>query len=83
MRQVYVLETFEDIEHAFNGVRVTGDSTPMVEDNAVLCIHGDSLSIESKKYVLGESVRNKGNDFVLYCINRVMGKKFSADKIQT
>lgn len=83
MRQVFVLDTFEDIEKAFNGVRGPDDKTPMMEEKAKLNIHGDTLTLESENFVLGEHVRSCGNRFVLHCISRVLGKKFSADKINT
>lgn len=83
MRQVHVLETFEDIENVFCGTRMAGDSTPSVDEKDILHIHGDSLTLDSKKFVLGENVRCMGNAFVVHCIGRVMGKRFSADKIAT
>ncbi len=76
MKQVFVLETFEDIEKAFSETRIDGDETPIVEEEAVLHIRNDSLMLESKKFVLGEAVRCMGDQFVLYCIQQVIGNKF-------
>ena len=83
MNQVYVLETFEDIEKAFSRVRSSGDSTPSVENSDRLEIHGDSLTLKSKRFVLGENVRVSGNAFVRHCIGRVLGSQFSADRLNT
>lgn len=80
MKQVYKLETFADIRHAFSSVRASGDPVPAVGEKDCLVIGGDWMRLESKTFVLSEDMQQSGRKFVEYCIHEVIGKHFDCEK---
>jgi hypothetical protein len=80
MKQVFKLETFEDIEKAFVGIREPDDPVPVVGEKDCLVIGGDWMRIESKSFVLSENMQASGRKFVEYCIYKVIGPHFDAEK---
>lgn len=77
MRQVYVLETFEDIRSAFYQVRVPSDVTPMIEEKAHIKIEGRDLRlIGSERFVLSESLMAAGQQFISDCLRLAVGTRF-------
>lgn len=73
MRQVTVLESFNDIEQAFASVRPVG-SPERIEQYAKLYISEDGRMTlnESKLFVLGDSIREQGHEFIEWCVKRVI-----------
>lgn len=82
MRQVHLLETFNDVRAAFSEA-CDGDSSPRVEAKARLHISRDRLVLESKSFVLSDDLANSGSKFVVDCINFAIGNRFSADHLRT
>lgn len=80
MKQVFKLETFDDIKKAFSGSRNAGDPVPMADDKDCLVIGGDWMRLESKNFVLSEELQSSGRKFVEHCIREVIGKRFDCEK---
>lgn len=81
MRQVRVLESFEDIATAFARVRQAGTGDEAIEEYAKLhASESGRLSLSgSKKFVLGDSLREQGNEFIEWCVQRVVSN-YKAEK---
>ena len=82
MKKVFQLDSFTDIRKAFDGCRDTGDEVPMIEEKAMLHIDGTELRLDSSVFVLSESLRGKGREFVLNCISEAVGNRFTAYKLR-
>ena len=80
MKQVFKLETFEDIEKAFCGSRSAGDPVPMAGEKDCLVIGGDWMRLESKTFVLSGDLQVSGRKFVEHCIHKVIGTRFDCEK---
>jgi len=81
MKQVFELETFEDIEKACWGARSADDPVPLMSDKDLLYFDGEHMTLVSRQFVLSEKLRDKGREFVLHCIQKTLGSHFSADKL--
>ena len=67
MKTVHLIETFDDLCNAFNGVRVGGDKTPMIEKNTVLhCNFGDLelKGVKSELFVIADELKPKAKLFL-------------------
>lgn len=74
MRQVHVIETFEDLVHAFSGVRSPDDKYPMAGSyDKIHILEGGKLRLESKTFMLSDDMRDKGKQLIVYCITKTLG----------
>lgn len=81
MKQVYLLDSFQDIEKAFSSDRQAGDATPAIEERARLHISKKSLTLTgTAKFVLSEDLKTKGEGFVKHCIIKCIGNKYELNQ---
>ena len=75
MKTVHLIETFDDVCHAFRQSRSAHDAVPMIEEDAVPMIEEDAvLHVEfgeiilkkTEKFVIGESIKENGKEFLLF-----------------
>ena len=69
MRTVQLIETFDDLGHAFNPVRSGDDPTPRIEPDIKLhCNFGDIefKGCRSKLFAISDELKPKAKEFLLF-----------------
>lgn len=67
MKTVHLIETFDDLCHAFRGSRSAHDAVPMIEESAILHVEfGEIILKNTEKFVIGESIKEKGKEFLIF-----------------
>jgi len=82
MKQVIELETFGEIRHAFSRTRTAGDTFPVIEEEAMLEIDVDTLTLTgTKRFILSDEMRRSGREYLTHCVQHAMGERVNLDSL--
>ena len=80
MKTVHLIETFDDVCHAFRQSRSAHDAVPMIEEHAVLYVEfGEIILKKTEKFVIGESIKEKGKEFLVFLMTT--GQEIPASRL--